>query len=63
MIRDESPSGAVDRLAERNARLVVRLQRTAEAYHRASGHAAHRWIDCSDAICLMAFRVIRRNEG
>lgn len=62
MIREEARSAVVERLAERNARLVVTLQRTIAKYHRGANHAAQRWADCDDVVCLMAFRAIRRNE-
>jgi hypothetical protein len=46
----DTPTNVIEAMAERNARLVVRLQRTSEAYHRSSGHAAARWIACPDTI-------------
>lgn len=63
MIRDSIDPSAIERAAERNALLVVRLRRTSEAYHRASGHAAARWTDCSEELCLMNQRVIARNDA
>ena len=60
--RDATDGHIVDRLFERNARLVTQLRRVVAQLHRQQRHDGFKWTECRDETCERTRALIEKNE-
>lgn len=63
MPREAREASDLDKLLERNARLLTRLRHMAMQFHQLSGHEEQSWSQCRNITCIETWELIEMKSS